>query len=59
MLDVQDLYVDDAFRPGLFVQPLTTNHLSHGATEGGNAMGFSDNDGPLISELTLSTTQNS
>jgi hypothetical protein len=35
-------------RPGLLLQPVSLNMISHFSRNGGNALGLTDEDGPLI-----------
>jgi hypothetical protein len=35
-------------RPGLLLQPITLNMISHFSRNGGNALRITDEDGPLI-----------
>jgi hypothetical protein len=35
-------------RPGLLLQPISLNMISHFLRNGGNALGMTDEDGPLI-----------
>lgn len=42
---------DEGFAPMLGIQPLTRNILMEQAKRGGNVMGLSEEDGPLVGEL--------